>query len=884
MKKLLALILTFVATVAMAQDIFTPVKQTSLRLPSTPLIANDPYFCIWSPYNHLYDGETAYFSNAPKPIVGVVRVDGECYRFMGASLSSIAPMATEGNWDGRYTRTEPTGNWYALDYDDSSWSNGKGAFGGGDGAYGNIGTNFSGDGTDVYVRREITLDDNEGEFYVTYKHDDVCEIYLNGQEIAKHGNEWNTDGITIPVSASLLKKGKNVIAAHCHNTRGGAYLDFGLYKNTMQTAQQNSCQVLATQTYYNFTCGPVDLDVFFTSPQLMDELEIQSFSASFISYKVKSNDGNNHDVQMYIGTSAQLGVSSSGQGTTTSRTKSGSNVYAKGGTTSQDVLHGTGDGQINWGYAYLYSNYIEGEKDVVVNDANIVMDEFQQNGGIATSKSSLAKAGGIYPAMACIHKLGTVGTEGVSSHIMMAYDDVYSINYMGSKRKAYWLSVGSRTSFTSRMKSFFQEYDELIEKCRNLDELIYNDAYASGGVKYAEILSAVYRQTMAAHRLVDDEEGNLLWMSRENNSGGFINTVDITYPSAPLTLIYNPELCRAMMTSHFDYSKSGKWTKGYCSHDLGAYPIATGQTYGGDMPLEESADMIILAAMLQKLTNNSEYTLKYWDLLTLWTDYLVDNGKAPTNQLCTDDFMGPSEKNANLSLKACMGIYSYVEMAKMLGKDDVAANYQKKADNAAKYWKTYCMSKVAPIHSRLSVSGANATWSGKYNMVWDMVWDWNVFQEERLADMAFYQTKMLPFGLPLDSRGDYNKNDWHFWIGAMASDDAEFQTYVDPMYRYINETPVGTTLCDYHDAHNGKGNGYKGRPVVAGYWMKVFMDKFRSGELTSGISNTTEGKRAVATKYYDLEGRQLNGPQHGLYLERTTMSDNTIVTNKKLIK
>lgn len=869
MKKLLTIFFSLFATtmIVQADNYFTPVKPSSLRLPSTPLIANDPYFCIWSPYNNLYDGVTTYFSNAPKPITGVLRVDGECYRFMGACLSSVAPMATEGLWTARYTKTTPDGEWYASGYNDSSWTSGKGAFGGGDGAYGNIGTQWSGDGTDVYVRRSFTLDDTDGDYYVTYKHDDVCELYLNGQLIAQHGNEWNTDGITIHVASSLLKKGENVFAAHCHNTRGGAYLDFGLYKNTMQTATQRSCQVLATQTYYDFACGPVDLNLVFTSPQLIDELEIQSYPASFISYEVKSNDGKAHDVQIYLGTSAQLGVSSSGQSTTTSRTASNGFVYARGGTSNQNVLHGTGDGQIDWGYVYLYSDVIEGEKDIIVNEDAVVMDEFQQNGGIAATKSALSKAGGTYPAMACVHRLGTVSAEGVSSHIMMAYDDVYSINYMGSKRKAYWLAITSRTSFTSRMKTFFQEYDELMQKCRNLDERIYNDALASGGVKYAEILSGVYRQTMAAHKLVNDTEGNLLWMSRENNSGGFINTVDITYPSAPLTLIYNPELCRAMITSHLDYSASGKWSKGFCSHDLGAYPIATGQTYGGDMPLEESADMVILVALLQKLTGNSEYSLKYWDLITLWTDYLVANGKTPTNQLCTDDFMGPSDKNANLSLKACMGVYSYVELAKMLGKDDVAEAYLTKAEAMAKYWKTNCMTRTSPIHSRLAVSGGNNTWSGKYNMVWDMLWDWNVFEEQRLADMAFYQTKMLPFGLPLDSRGDYNKNDWHFWIGAMAADDTEFQTYLDPMYRYINETPVGTTLCDYNDAHTGKGNGYKGRPVVAGYWMKVFMDKFRSGELT-GIENVPvkneTGSRSQAT--YNLAGQRVSSTTKGIVI------------------
>ena len=39
-------------------DYFTPYQQTKLRLPSVPLISNDPYISFWSPYNKLNGGTT----------------------------------------------------------------------------------------------------------------------------------------------------------------------------------------------------------------------------------------------------------------------------------------------------------------------------------------------------------------------------------------------------------------------------------------------------------------------------------------------------------------------------------------------------------------------------------------------------------------------------------------------------------------------------------------------------------------------------------------------------------------------------------------------------------------------------------------------------------
>jgi len=361
-----------------------------------------------------------------------------------------------------------------------------------------------------------------------------------------------------------------------------------------------------------------------------------------------------------------------------------------------------------------------------------------------------------------------------------------------------------------------------MAKCREFDKMIYDDGLKAGDVKYAEILSGSYRHVIAAHKLFQDKDGNLLFFSKENNSNGCVNTVDLTYPEAPLFLVYNPDLQKAMMTSIFDYSYSGRWTKPFAAHDLGTYPIANGQVYGGDMPLEEAGNMITLATMISKLEGNTKYVNKYWDIITTWTNYLVENGQDPANQLCTDDFAGHWAHNANLSIKAIMGVAGYAEMARIKGDAATADKYMKIAKDMAAKWESDAREDD---HYRLAFDREN-TWSQKYNMVWDKLWNLNIFPNNAMQrEIKYYLKKQNKYGLPLDSRKDYTKNDWIMWTAAMAPNNKTFLKFVDPVYDYINETESRVPISDWYDTKTGLMTGFKARSVIGGFWMKVLADK-----------------------------------------------------------
>jgi hypothetical protein len=607
---------------------------------------------------------------------------------------------------------------------------------------------------------------------------------------------------------------------------GATYRFMGLGADAALT--QTALNISATSSRCVFEGAGIRLELTFLSPLLLDDLEVLSRPVSYIATKVSSLDGKKHNVELTFTFDSTLVKSGNEPVPLVSGIHELQNCFAAwlGQRKQAPLSHSGDDVTIDWGY--LYIALPEGAGRVLVSGAG--------------------------EALAA--KLRFPELEGERESFMVAaYDDLSSINYFGEVRRGYWAREGK--SILGVIEDAVSDYALTRARAARFDAELSARARASGGstdgegAAYERLLSLAYRQTIAAHKLITDENGDIVFVSKECFSNGCAATVDISYPSTPLYLLYNPELVKGMLRPVLRFAQTPVWTYDFAPHDVGRYPYVTGQVYGlrqggmsnvevyppyhtwpananlydlkYQMPVEECGNMLIMLAALAKVEGNAEFSRPYAALLERWADYLEKHGANPGEQLCTDDFAGHLASNCNLAAKAIMGIEAYSMLLSQWGRGGEAVATHAKATAMAANW----VADTARGDHTALVFTKNDGWSLKYNLIWDKLFKSGLFAESVYeTEVAWYLKKQNVFGVPLDSRRDYTKSDWILWVAAFTDDKADRAALIAPIAAYLTQTRDRVPFSDWYDTVSGLHYYFQNRTVQGGLFMPLLADEW----------------------------------------------------------
>jgi hypothetical protein len=594
---------------------------------------------------------------------------------------------------------------------------------------------------------------------------------------------------------------------------------------------QVSVQVLPTQTRYQFEAGGVRLRIVFCSPLLPQDPDMLGRPVTYVFFETNSIDGKPHDVALYFDCTAEWAINLPEQPVVWGRSTVGNIdvLHFAAKDQEQNLLKKTGDRiRIDWGTFYLAVPK-QGETVTRIANDTDARRGFAASGALPDrdDEAMPRPANDHWPVLACVLNLGEVKEHHASERVLMlAYDDEYSIELMGKRLRPYWRRGGMNAP--GLLKAAADDFDLTMRRCAIFDQELMEDLVRAGGAKYAALCALAFREALAGQKLVAAEDGTPLMFPKENSSNGCISTVDVIYPACPFYLLFNAALLKAQLKPVMDYAQSPRWPWPFAPHDLGTYPLADGQVYGGgekteknQMPVEESANMLLMLAALTRIEGNAEFVAQYWPTVTKWAEYLRDKGLDPENQLCTDDFAGHLAHNANLSIKAILALGAYAQLCERTGKAEAAAQYRALAKGMAEKWVGMADDGD---HFRLAFDKPG-TWSQKYNLVWDRLLGLGLFPgavAER--EIAYYKTVQKHYGLPLDNRKNYTKLDWLIWTATLAGSPSDFEALVAPAYAFAHDTPDRVALTDWYDTVSCKNSGFTARPVMGGLFIKMLAD------------------------------------------------------------
>ncbi|KAI0148644.1 hypothetical protein GGR57DRAFT_515339 [Xylariaceae sp. FL1272] len=288
-----------------------------------------------------------------------------------------------------------------------------------------------------------------------------------------------------------------------------------------------------------------------------------------------------------------------------------------------------------------------------------------------------------------------------------------------------------------------------------------------------------------------------------------VNTVDVLYPATPF-LYANPHLLRYTLQPIYELHEGRFYPNDYCIHDLCThFPHAIGHSDGADeyMPVEESANFILMSYAYYKFTGDEAWLASHYMLLKQFTKYLISSSSIPEKQLSTDDFAVELANQINLALNGIIGLQASSSIATLVNNTN------------------------------------DALWGLLYNLYFDKLLNMGLVNDSVYTMQSqWYPVFSQVYGVPLDIRHHYTQSDWETWAAATRQASTR-RLLVNNLMYWLNNTFSGAPFADLYECI-GSGDQpqdiyFSARPVAGLHYALLALGK--TGQTASSEGEKTAG-------------------------------------------
>jgi hypothetical protein len=610
---------------------------------------------------------------------------------------------------------------------------------------------------------------------------------------------------------------------------GQAFRLMGEEPRGLATLPQTALQVCRRARSTNSRTRKVAVTLTFTTPALPNDIDVLSRPLTYLTWDVRSADGAAHEVQLYADASGELTVNELSQEIRWDRPEIDGLVALRFGSQDQPMLAKKGDDlRIDWGHLYIAAAKPH-RRRVSSPRAGAAMEPWIETGKLPDDDSNRDAARSERreprrrdhlrprqsrqrPALAAAH-------ARLRRRVFAHLHGPQAAPLLASRRHGCGEVARDRGPRISRV----------AKALHRLRRRTHGRSAQSRRRKIRAHRRAAHRQALAANKVVADANGAPLMFSKENffqrlhrHRGRALSRRAATAPA-------QPDARESVDHPAAQLRRVAALEVPFAPHDLGTYPRADGQVYGGgerteqnQMPVEESGNVLILLAAVAKIDGDAKFSEPFWPQISAWAKYLESKGFDPENQLCTDDFAGHLAHNVNLSAESDRGARRLTRCsAKCAGKKPRRCAWEM---SRARWPRAGCARRrTATITASPSTSrgrGARNTISFGIAFLGLKLFPAEVMREE----MAFYRTKLNRYGLPLDSRKTYTKLDWTVWTATLTGSRDDFESLVAPKYDFLNDTPQRNPMTDWHETTEPKQVGFPGALGRGGVFIPMLAD------------------------------------------------------------